>query len=207
MIRRVTAFTLIELLMVIALIAIILAFVVPATNNILHGNDLTRAGQMVSDRLSLVRQMAIARNHKIEVRFYYYADPMSGSTTNALRAIQSFEMDTATSFVALEKVQQLPSGIIIDSGTTLSSIVPSPTSFSLGTSAGMPSIPRANYNYSYFAVHFLPNGSTDLLPTSDWFLTLHELNKGDNLKKPPPNYITIDIDPVGGSLKTFRPGT
>ncbi len=47
---------------------------------------------------------------------------------------------------------------------------------------------------------FLPNGSTDLLPTSDWFLTLHDENQKDNLTKPPSNFITIDTSILWAAL-------
>jgi len=199
----VAGFTLIELLVVLAIMAILMAFVVPAATNMMRGNSLSSAGQIITDRLSLARQTAVARNRTVEVRFYKYSDPQSPGSKNSYRALQAFEVDKANVFVPLEKVQTLPLGMIIDSGTSLSSLA------SLASSAvtsGTSSLPRVS-SASYFTVRFLPNGSTDLLPTSDWFLTLHEENKGDPMTTPPPNFITVDVDPVGGTLRMFRPGT
>jgi hypothetical protein len=58
-------------------------------------------------------------------------------------------------------------------------------------------------------MHFTASGATDLLPTGgpsgSWFLTLHAETKGDGLSIPPPNFVTIQVDPVSGTLEFFRP--
>ncbi len=105
---------LVELIAVICdLIVVLLAFIVPSMTGILRGNGLTSASQTLMDRLSLARQFAISNNRKVEVRFYKYATSQVPGSLNSFRAVQSFEMLNASTFSALEKVQTLPTGLIL----------------------------------------------------------------------------------------------
>ena len=55
------------------------------------------------------------------------------------------------------------------------------------------------------AMRFLPNGSTDLVPTANWYLTVHSGLSGDPMASPPPNFVTIQVDPVSGIVVFYRP--
>jgi uncharacterized protein (TIGR02596 family) len=207
-----SAFTLIELLVVVTIMAILLAYVVPAANNILGGTNITRATQMVEDQLNLARQSAISLNRPVEVRFYQYHDPSMSGTNYCFRALQSWEVVKANSFIALEKVQILPAGIIMDKGTSSATTTLSSLFYPNGNVIGPPgpaSLSMVGTQYSYVAMHFTASGATDLLPTGgpsgSWFLTLHAETKGDGLSIPPPNFVTIQVDPVSGTLEFFRP--
>jgi uncharacterized protein (TIGR02596 family) len=193
-----------------AIMAIILAFAVPATNTILRGNRMTQATQIIVDRLALARQTAITKNRAVEVRFYQFADPEVPGTAASFRALQALEVVKANVVLPLEKLQPLPTAIIIDSAQSLSSLLdPNDPHKRTKVTATIssPSLPRVGTNYSYVALRFRPDGSTDLLPTAEWFLTLHSEVSGDGLTTPPANFVTVDIDPVSGTLKFFRPGT
>ena len=201
-------FTLVELLAVIFIIILISAFVTPAATNLLKGNKLTQASQMVSDRLGFARQTALTRNRRVEVRFYQYGDTdvpgesATNPTSGKYRAIQLFEIPDTGSPVPLGKSQSLPNGIIMDSGATLSSLLSTVVS---GASLKV-SIPRAGTNYNAVVFRFLADGSTSLAASGSWFLTFHNLNDGDALKTPPPNFFTLQIEPLNGHVKNFRPG-
>ena len=69
------AFSLVELLVVITIIAIIAGFAVPAVTGIMRGSALTQASQLLTDQLSMGRQLALSKNRAVEVRIYKYADP------------------------------------------------------------------------------------------------------------------------------------
>ena len=69
------AFSLVELLVVMAVIAIVAGFAVPAVTTMLKGSQLTQGSQMVVDQIALARQTALSRNRSVEVRFYKFADP------------------------------------------------------------------------------------------------------------------------------------
>jgi len=202
--KRCSAFSLIELIVVMAIIAIVAAIVVPVAGNVSRGVKLSHATQTVGDELAAARQSAIGRNRAIELRIYQYSDPEIPGSASCFRALQMFEIINAYSFSALDKVQALPTATIIDSGATLSSLLdPSKVTISNGVDA----LPRVGTNYKYVAFRFRPDGSTNLSPTAgSWFLTVHEENKGDALAQPPPNFNTLEVDPVNGSVRLFRPG-
>ena len=206
-----------ELLVVLAIISVMLGLVVPAANTMLRGSQMTQGSQMVNDQLELARQTALSTNRTVEVRFYQFADPQTpGETTGSpstgkYRALQLFEIQESGSAVALGKVQIVPPSIIIDSGATLSSIIgsgsASPAVPTLSGTQTVP-IPRVGTQYNSVAFRFLPDGSTNLSPTSSnqWFVTLHNLTDGDPVKPvPPPNYYTVQVDATNGHIKNFRP--
>lgn len=144
------AFTLVEMITVMAIITVLIALAVPATNSILRGNDLTTGAQNLSNLLSLARQQALTQNRPVEVRLYKFADPNVGETvadpgTWKYRAMQIFAISEASGAIpigsdalpspagtpaatppapiALDKVQRFPPTFIIDSGKTLSSLI------------------------------------------------------------------------------------
>jgi uncharacterized protein (TIGR02596 family) len=193
-----------------AIIVMVIAFVAPAASSIGRGTKLTQASQIVGSQLSLARQTAISRNRQIEVRFYKLADPETpGQTANdkstwKFQAMQSFDVVSAKQAIPLQKVQSLPGGSVVDSGPKLSSILDPAKRTQRDYSDPLP---KAGTNYVYYSVRFRPDGSTDLPVTGGpWFLTMHNLKDGDAMTTPPPNFITIEIDPVNGAVKFFRPG-
>ncbi|MFA6176032.1 MAG: Verru_Chthon cassette protein D [Phycisphaerae bacterium] len=212
-----SAFSLMELLVVMAIIGLLATFLAPAVTPILRGSRLTQAGDQALAVLSLARQTALTTSHAVEVRFYQYGDPevpgesAASPTTGKYRAIQAFEYKDDGTATPVGKMATLPPSIIMDQGATLSTIIGSaksspavPTSTTGG--ALNVSIPRAGKQYNSVSFRFLADGSTNLSTTGTlWFLTLHNLIDGDNMTSPPPNYTTIKIDPMNGSLKTYRP--
>ncbi len=196
-------FTLIELLAVLVIIGIMLAGVLPAANSIVRGHNLTAALDTVEGQLSLARQTAIANNRPVEMRFYQYASAGAAGTANTFQALQAFIVNDSV-FTPAERVQALPGTMIMDSGQKLSSVL-SPVSPATAM-AGSVSLPNIGTKYTYMTVRFNPDGSTNLPMTGGpWFLTLHDGIKGDQLTTPPADFVTIVIDPVGGSLTYFRP--
>jgi uncharacterized protein (TIGR02596 family) len=202
------AFTLVELLVVVAIMVLLLALVGPAVTGMLQGSQLTQAGELVQAQLDLARQEAIAQNATVQVRFYQFADPGSPGQGTLFQAMQAFAINNVTGAVPLGKMYRLPQGTIIDRNTALSSILNSATRTE--NTAPTYSIPVAGTKYNYFEVQFYPDGSPDLpIPTNataqNWFLTIHKANAGDNLSTPPSNFWTIQIDPYNGVSKNYRP--
>lgn len=202
------AFSLIELLAVMGIIVIILAFVAPAAIGIVRGNKMTQASQIVSGQLSLARQTAITKNVPVEVRFYQFADPetpgetVSDPSTWRFRAVQAFEVVKARILTPLQEIRYLPGGVVLDSGSTLSSLLSSPV-----PEDGRDPIARAGTSYKFSSVRFRPDGSvTGVSLGVPSFMTLHNLSDGDRLSSAPNNYVAIEIDPINGTLKEFRPG-
>lgn len=217
-------------MIVIFIIGIIAAFVVPATSTILRGSQLQQGSQILYDQISLARQYALSKNHPVEVRFIRYADPetpgeaapsggVGDPSQGNYRAVQVFEtldaIDTTTNDfirVPLDKPAVLPQAIIMNKGllsTLIGQATSPPGSPCNGTpSSKDPQMPRnvgTKYDYIYF--RFLPDGSTNLPQTSTpWCVTLLNINDIVAGSTPPPNFYTIQIDPVSGAMKQYRPG-
>jgi uncharacterized protein (TIGR02596 family) len=210
----------VELIAVIAIVVIIAGLTVPAVSRILRGSQLTQASGMIVGQLSLARQHAMTRNRPVEVRFYRFADPeMPGETSGVpssgkFRALQLFEVLENGVALPLSKIEVLPQSVIFayaGQGLGVSSLI------DLGSAGtpkrpgsddkAAPALPRGvGHNYEYVAFRFLQDGSTNLRLTDTWYLTLVGLT--DRLKspaEPPPNYFTVQINPVSGSTRTFRP--
>ena len=205
-----TAFSLIELIVVIAIIAIIATFTVPAATTILRGSAITQASQSLTDQISLARQLALSRNRAVEVRFYQYADPeapgemITDQTTWKYRAIQLFEIVESGVAIPLDKPQRLPVSVVIEPNIVFSTLIPATPTKPTATDPDLPrGILKPNYRYASF--RFLQDGSTDLAASSTWFVTIRNLTDSVVGTKPPANFFTIQIDPVSGAIKGFRP--
>src|ERR1700722_12460573 len=101
------AFSLMELIVVIAIIAVIAGFAVPQAGQILKGSTVTQASTILTDQIRLAREFAVTKNCKVEVRFYQYGDPEvpgevpTNPSSGQYRAMQLFQVlppiqDTAT---------------------------------------------------------------------------------------------------------------
>ena len=235
------AFSLVELIVVIAIIGVIAAFTVPQAGQILKGSTLTQASTIVTDQIRLARDFAVTKNSKVEVRFYQYGDPeMPGETvtipsSGQYRAMQVFQVVNVTQgsnvgtiqgerTLPLDKVQMLPQGVIMELyaanttssfGAACSTLLTNPNSLPIAGSQE-PSgllLPRGiGNNYNYITFRFNPDGSTNLAPTGTvWFMTLHNLNDAGYLNanqtvpNMPYNYFCLQIDPVVGTTRIYRP--
>lgn len=217
---RPSAFSLIELVIVISVILIIAAFTVPALNTVLKGSNLTQASGILVGQLNIARQQALSRNRVIEVRFYRYADPENPGenpadpSTGKFRAIQLFEIMNTAGGTALpiDKVQVLPGGTIFAYSDTagISSILDRPTG-DRPKRPGIddrtaPRLPRGvDLKYEYVPLRFNPDGSTNKTPTGKWFVTVVNATDKFDGTSPPPNFFTVQVDPVSGTTRSYRP--
>jgi hypothetical protein len=76
-----------------------------------------------------------------------------------------------------------------------------------------PELPRGiGRKYEYVSFRFMQDGSTNLKQTKNWFVTLHRARRSpdekftqQSLEKEVPNFFTLQIDPVSGTTKSYRP--
>jgi prepilin-type N-terminal cleavage/methylation domain-containing protein len=101
-----SAFTLIELLLVIVLMAIIIGISTPMFIGMGRGAGMRGSVRAVCSTLSLLRQWAIT--HREQVTFVYFQGADPGTATNA-----SYYYATASG-VLIEKTNELPMEVIFD---------------------------------------------------------------------------------------------
>ncbi len=203
------AFSLVELLVVIAVIAIFAVFAVPAFNRIALGTDVTRAATLITDTIDGSRQLALARNQPVALVFYKY--PSETSEPAAFRALQAFLWDPtrnggAGDWIPEGRLSALPTNVTITADprySTLAADSPNPP-------ANAPIVPRlASKNPSAAWFNFLPDGTPEgLAPGSEWTLTVIPENApttGGKVPSLPPNWIALSLDPINGTVQSFRP--
>ncbi len=205
--QRPNSFTLVELLVAIAIATILIGLSVPAFVKISQSSILTTTTNQVIDQLNFARQEASTLNQEVEVRFYSLPAP-NNSAANIYRGMQSFSLNLSSSPAttnALTMAIYFPTPVQLASSTTFSSLLDNTqvgTYSGTGTSARF-ALPSVGFNYSYTGFRYKADGSTTF--TSPLCVTLHLVNSPPVGNTLPKNWATVQIDPLSGRVQTFRP--
>ena len=227
--RFAAAFSLVELVIVIAIIGIISIFVIPAATSIIAGTDINRASQLVAAQLAQARQVATTKNHQVEVRLLQFADQegigesLNDPSTWRFRGIQTMEIFDNGLMAQIGKTERLPGTIMMDP-RRLSSLLDQQGTAEPGQKAmklidakaaqrnDYPMIPRMPDGkglwYKFVSFRYFPDGTTNLDPTGKWYVTMYSIADKDRVANQGPpgvNYVTLQIDAANGSVRTFRP--
>ena len=190
-----SAFSLIELLVVVAIIGLLMTAAVPVLNSVLENGRLTQAATLVVNQFNLARQRASAENKNITVRF------IQKDASSPYDRIQLVTLDSANNATPVSRLTTLPMQTAIASDTALTSLM---SLESTASSAKDPSLPELGTSYLYKQCTFRPRGSLDLNIQSNWFATV-VLQRNASNTTAPANFATIQIDPVNGGLQIYRP--
>lgn len=191
---RSKAFSLIELLVVLAIIGILAAIAIPALNSMSSAPNLTASANQLSAEINLARQTAVTMNSPVEVRFF---DIEGGKYT----AYASYQVnDDGTLGSAIGKITVLPKEVaMMDSAAYSTLITDAPES-------GSADIPQHS-NVTYAGFRFRSSGSADLdTPSSGsaWTVTLAPRRDIEQAKTP-ANFATITLIPLTGTTRIDRP--
>jgi uncharacterized protein (TIGR02596 family) len=226
--RALAGFSLLELLIVCGIIAVVVGMTIPAATTMIRGSQLTQGAQMLTDQMALARQTALSKNRSIEVSFYKFGDPetpgedRNNPETGCFRAFQCFEVLESGAAIPVNKVQRLPSTVVINETKELSTIIGDSRQNPIAPDNTAPELPRdVARKYLYSSFRFEADGSTNLSitrPTGDtnaksmrWFITLHAMDLGGRITEPKDgtgkqiNFFTLQIDPISGTATTYRP--
>lgn len=204
--KTTSAFSLLELLIVMAILGLLAVITVPALSSALQGIKITQGTQLLLDQFTIARQLAVSKNRAVETRIYSYQDPAIPNGGKSYRAVQNFELLDDGTAKPLDKMVRLPSELIIDSSASLSPILSASRAKQWTATDTQTRLPDIGTSYDTRAIVFRPNGYTDLAATGmAWFVTLHSASEGDNLSELPKNFSVIQIDPWTGRTSVFRP--
>ena len=183
----------------------------------LGANDINRSQQAVQDSLAFARQTAIARNRRVEVRFYKLDHPESVGSDLTFCAMQAFLIEENNKVTPVGRITRLPRSILMNEAAANSTLIANLTDKSFTSDDPKISLGSNGTSYSAKAFQFRPDGSTNLSATGNWFVTIHATRSGlannyrDNrvggitAPTPPLNFVALHIDPVSGSVRSYRP--
>lgn len=226
------AFTLIEMLVVVTIIVLLLAFSTPALMRTMQSSRLASTGDSLMGAISEAQQLAFAQNVPVELRFFNYNGEFSDNPQ--FRAYQLFKIVVATqgtgasaqtkeSIVPAGNLIKLSEGVIIASDSLLS---PGISGNGLDdvkdgdVKPGYSGVAQATYN----AIRFMPDGSCRKVGATTTqsgvtlagltFLTLpqsfvtitYDIGTKVTEENLPKNFYTIQIDPFTGKARSYKPG-
>jgi uncharacterized protein (TIGR02596 family) len=195
-------FTLVEMVVVVAIAALIFTFATPYTLSAIQAASLSSAGDSLLHKLSLAQQRAVTQNKPVGVDLYFYdKDGIKGC--HAMQLI-SWEPTTGVA-TPLEPPAYWSEGRAILVDGELSPMFTGKLAVTDTGAVIQP--PFKDLEATFKRIIFYPNGSTSLrVPLRNAYVTLVSIqNYQEEMSAPPPNYYTVQIDPVTGRARSYRP--
>jgi uncharacterized protein (TIGR02596 family) len=187
-------FSLLEMVLVLALSAILIAFAAEGYAGMMQAAAITTGADMISDAFSEGRTSAMAQNTEVEVRFY---DSPSGAA-GSYSALQLHWIKPDGTCPQVNRVMNLSSWAAMDTTAAHSTLIAS----NIQTPTPDPNDTRLDAQTRVF--HFLPDGTTDLSPATNWFVTVRPASQS-NPANFPSNWACVRIDPTTGRAQIYRP--
>lgn len=223
------AFTLIEMLVVVSIVVLLLAFATPALTRTLQASRLSAAAEAIIGTVAEAQQASLSSNSPVELRFFSFRDNLD--QTSLYHSYQIFKVtqvsqsaSSATSSIAegvtpLGNLINLPEGIVIptdaDTSKALSGNGLEDTKDSGQT--GYSGVPGATYK----AFRFMPDGTCRTVGAAvgglasltfpnlpeNYFTVTFDVGGADiTPDRLPKNFVTIQIDPYTGKARSYKPG-
>lgn len=191
-------FSLVELLLVTAVIVILASLSGLAFSSVAFGSALTQAGSLVTGTISQARQEAVARNQEVRVLFYQLPDGGQTNMWNAIQVCKTYETNEKIEELPLSRITRLPTGVIFSPlDTGLSPL--------LGGDLTLTNKLLPNYGtVPCIGFRFRPNGAlpSRISVTNNYLTLVNSRAEKDNA---PANYYTLQVNTVTGKISVYRP--
>lgn len=213
------AFSLIEMMVVLGVVGLLLAFAAPNLFSLLTSSTLSGEGTVLRNQFTFAQQIAVSKSSDVEVRFFKYADASAAQLDERFRAYQLYQFNREGDMVPISTFFRIRTPVAVHEDTTTilntSASSGSKNDRKYGFIApydGMSDAPvgegGAVVSCPYVAFRFRPDGSTDLpFRTSQddtWYLTLVQ-GEGALDQSEPDNYVCLQINSYNGQVTEFRP--
>jgi uncharacterized protein (TIGR02596 family) len=218
---RPRGFTLVEILVVLALIALLLFFTVPGLKDVIKGSKLTSTADQIIADINLARQTAVKESMPIEVRFYKFRDP-SIRGEERFGAYQCFrlaqDLNSPSDYTAkrvakavFEKVKLIPQGVVLVESKQWSTLL-TDEDMKQDRERVRGLVPgERDTEARYFSFIITPEGETSLDRTgaTQWYVSLVTEAEFQRAPDPaamrPDNFITLQIDPYTANVRRYQP--
>ncbi len=206
---RVTGFSLIELLSVLAIVSILAVTTMPAIRGTLDGVTISGAANVVESELAFARQVAMSRNLPVEVRFYKHDDG-NGMAWRAVASVIPASVTGATADEWLSRGKVLPGNVVADDAQEFSTLISragtaSVTNEGPWTATESSAAPGILRGKSYVGFRFRPDGSINLPNGQPWCVTLRSFTSRQAASAPADNYVSIVLDSLTGRTMSYQP--
>ncbi|WP_170156794.1 Verru_Chthon cassette protein D [Roseimicrobium gellanilyticum] len=231
---RAGAFTLIELLIVITVIAILIAVAAPTILGSVGASRLTSGGETLVGLFSEAQSRANSNNRPVEVRLYRVPseeDALNGASAEGFyRGVvfteyyQTGELDpraaTQKAYTQLMRplavvrkaMHLLPGGTAISEDVQMSTLIGNRPDSLDGDGQTVDAVLRVGDKYipftppasKYRSFVFYPEG-TDLDEAAKWYLTVTSTENAEKAPTEVRNFYTIQVDALTGRLSSYRP--
>lgn len=190
------AFSLLELLVVMAIILFLGALAKPAINSLQESNSLSSAGQILVGQIDLARQTASTSGQTIQVRLLQL-----GTSDAGYNAVQIGRTDVNNNWMALGRLARFPgTAVVSEDKTNVSPLLATPDLETGTMNVGGFS------NVSYAAFGIRPSGVVEPAASdmSSFFLGI-VLWRAGNSDSVPANFVFVQINPETGNPLIYRP--
>ena len=181
---------------VLAIVAVLFVLALNGYFAAVRASAVTAGANMISDALAEARASAVAQNTTVEVRLYDQPTPASPSRAYTTLQLHWIKPDGTTPPVANPSF--LPAWVVIDTTVPHSPLIAS------NTEAATPDASDTRLNSDTRVFHFLPDGSTDLNPATNWFLSVRPASQSDPAHFP-VNCACVSVDATTGRVQVYRP--
>ncbi len=187
----VSAFSLIELLVVMTIMIALATLTLPAMRGISGGSNLTGATEELSGVVNLARQRASTFNRQVAIRFW-----RDGENYRSYQIWEQRDSADTNSWVPAERERKLPQGILITNHATYSSLLA--RAGNTGTSAN---------GRAYADALITPAGTLVASPEQTAVTLVPEFGPSGDGMVPglPVNFGTVVIEPANTIPRIYRP--
>jgi len=184
------------MLLVLVLTAGLVALGAEGYSALAQAAAVTTGADMLSDVFTEARTSAVAQNTTVEVRIYDLPPQPGGAPVYDAVQLHWVKADGATP--PLNNVLLLSSWIAMDATAAHSPLI------GANAQTATPDASDTRLNGQTRVFHFLPDGTTDLNPATNWFLTVRPATQSDPAHFP-SNWACVKVDATTGRPQIYRP--